>query len=628
LKSEPVLACPPSAAYRFRKLARRNKAAFATASALILAALLAVVGLAASNRLITREKEEKEAALTRALQEKERADQNLARARDAVKQYLLKTNDNPLLQTGDFQGLRKELLETAVAFYEEFVRQDQQNPDLELERGRAYDDLGFLRQGIGDEERALSDFEQAKGVFRRLAATYPDRPVYRLRLAEGYNSRGAVLKDHSRSDPAEQEFRQALGLVDQLLLENPSATEYVETQARIQSNLGTLLKEFGRVPEAESLLRQAVASREKLLEQKPASLPLRGQLATSWLNLGTVLHAQRKAVEAERAFEKILEILDPDAVKQATHGAPESPKYQHQRANAWNNLGMMRNAAGLHAKAEEAFRQALAIKEKLADTFPSVPQYRPSAGLSTTCSVLGSANRMDEAQTGCTKCHQLYERLVADSPAVPQYIVSLAGAYSNMGRLIGDQGQLEKSLPWLAKSVEILDGALRRNPRVAQVRDTLCVASWTRAMTLSGLSRYSEAMVDWDRAIEMDGGRYQQQLRLRRASNLLNLKDDIRATADAAAVAESPTATAEDLYNAACIYSLSAQLATDDASRAESYAGHAVKLLRQAAAKGFKDAEHVKTDSDLDGLRSRGDFQQFSKELDARSSQEKSPGQE
>src|SRR5262249_41854519 len=54
LKDEPVLACPPSAWYRFRKFARRNKAALLTASAVALAVLLAVAGLAVSYAQITR----------------------------------------------------------------------------------------------------------------------------------------------------------------------------------------------------------------------------------------------------------------------------------------------------------------------------------------------------------------------------------------------------------------------------------------------------------------------------------------------------------------------------------------------------------------------------------------------
>jgi WD40 repeat protein/serine/threonine protein kinase len=52
LHDEPVQACPPSAVYRFRKFARRNKAALMAASVVAVAVLLAVAGLAASTAFV------------------------------------------------------------------------------------------------------------------------------------------------------------------------------------------------------------------------------------------------------------------------------------------------------------------------------------------------------------------------------------------------------------------------------------------------------------------------------------------------------------------------------------------------------------------------------------------------
>src|SRR5262249_28193648 len=52
LHDEPVQACPPSAMYRFRKFAHRNKVALITASAITIVILLAVTGLAVSTSLI------------------------------------------------------------------------------------------------------------------------------------------------------------------------------------------------------------------------------------------------------------------------------------------------------------------------------------------------------------------------------------------------------------------------------------------------------------------------------------------------------------------------------------------------------------------------------------------------
>ncbi|MGE5194014.1 MAG: protein kinase domain-containing protein, partial [Deltaproteobacteria bacterium] len=76
LSDEPVEACPPSTAYRFRKFARRNKAALAMATVVLSALLLATIGLAVSNVLVRAERNEKIEALgakEKALGEKQMA---------------------------------------------------------------------------------------------------------------------------------------------------------------------------------------------------------------------------------------------------------------------------------------------------------------------------------------------------------------------------------------------------------------------------------------------------------------------------------------------------------------------------------------------------------------------------
>src|SRR5438132_13507688 len=72
LADEPVQACPPSAGYRFRKFAQRNKGVLATASALAAAILIAVISLigavtvlAQSNAQSKKDQQETENALGR-----------------------------------------------------------------------------------------------------------------------------------------------------------------------------------------------------------------------------------------------------------------------------------------------------------------------------------------------------------------------------------------------------------------------------------------------------------------------------------------------------------------------------------------------------------------------------------
>ncbi|MGD9853849.1 MAG: WD40 repeat domain-containing serine/threonine protein kinase [Planctomycetaceae bacterium] len=81
LNDEPVQACPPSASYRFRKFARRHKAALAAASAIGLAVLVAVAASVRSTLVIAREQQVTVHALEERTLAKEDLEKTLQRER-------------------------------------------------------------------------------------------------------------------------------------------------------------------------------------------------------------------------------------------------------------------------------------------------------------------------------------------------------------------------------------------------------------------------------------------------------------------------------------------------------------------------------------------------------------------
>jgi hypothetical protein len=78
-----------------------------------------------------------------------------------------------------------------------------------------------------------------------------------------------------------------------------------------------------------------------------------------------------------------------------------------------------------------------------------------------------------------------------------------------------------------------------------------------------------------------------------------------------------------DAYNAACFLSLCVPIvarhdkldATQRKEAALFYGDAAMKLLRDAVSKGYKDVAHLKRDTDLDPLRQREDFRNLVAEL-------------
>jgi serine/threonine protein kinase/Tfp pilus assembly protein PilF len=86
LADEPVAACPPSAIYRLRKFARRNKAAFAIGTTIAAALVVAIVALVVSNVLVRSESRQKEIALEEKDRALEQKDEALIEKDEALKQ--------------------------------------------------------------------------------------------------------------------------------------------------------------------------------------------------------------------------------------------------------------------------------------------------------------------------------------------------------------------------------------------------------------------------------------------------------------------------------------------------------------------------------------------------------------
>src|SRR5205823_3556895 len=79
-----------------------------------------------------------------------------------------------------------------------------------------------------------------------------------------------------------------------------------------------------------------------------------------------------------------------------------------------------------------------------------------------------------------------------------------------------------------------------------------------------------------------------------------------------------------EAYDAACILARCVPLAQGDSrltpsqqqERAQDYANRAVAMLRQGVQNGYKDVVHMRTDTDLDPLRSHAEFQKLLSEAE------------
>ncbi len=304
LGDEPVSACPPSAGYRLRKLARRNKVALVTAS-IVAVALIAGTAVSvwqamradAARRYADERLQEESKAKAEADAHSQRAAENYGRARAAVKQMLTRVATNEVGAIPEMKETRRNLLEDAARFYTELLRLSPADADAHAERGEVYETLGRYDDAIANYLKAIDLRPGDPALHRRAAVAYGQRQdmqnrdhfaelaharrVVELRpdeadgwylvatayarLGRGAEARAAIRELEARDTPTNNDWRLAT-LYGVFLLNDPAAAlpharrivERFPKKPEARARLGATLRALGRHPEALAEYDEAI----------------------------------------------------------------------------------------------------------------------------------------------------------------------------------------------------------------------------------------------------------------------------------------------------------------------------------------------------------------------------------
>jgi serine/threonine protein kinase/tetratricopeptide (TPR) repeat protein len=218
LDDEQVQACPPSATYRLRKFARRNKAALITGS---LMATALVIGTAVSlrqaieadsaRRLADQRWENEKRARKDAEEQSERAQASFDKAVKAVQQMLAEVGDVKVAAIPQMKAMRQRLLEDAVDFYTDLIALNPRDPQVYIRRADVNRLLDKLDQVLSDYLKAIEldpENAEAHAQLGDLLAFSPFLAVGSAREQAVYHARKAVALQ-----PNEPRLHAALGWV-------------------------------------------------------------------------------------------------------------------------------------------------------------------------------------------------------------------------------------------------------------------------------------------------------------------------------------------------------------------------------------------------------------------------------
>jgi serine/threonine protein kinase/regulator of sirC expression with transglutaminase-like and TPR domain len=367
LADEPVLAGPPSAWYRFRKMARRNKAAMTMVAMFTLALVIAVAALSVSTVLTSR-------AYTAEREAHRQSEANLELTRKAIDEFFTKVSQSKLLDVPGLQPLRKDLLESAVRFQLSLAAERPHDPTVRADLAAAQFRLAILFHELNRNDDATTSIRSGLDLLEQLRAEHPhDRALYHRvagfwRAHRPMTSQTAVPRDTSG---AKQLLTRLVTLWEELAAEDPEALGFRSDLAAMYGLRSAFLTSVvgWRAGEADS--RRSIAHWQELIQDKTDEPEYQSALAFQYSALAYLLGPNASAEETNDLREKALEIRERVASRYA-----DVPQYQLHLIESLSGKVTRLLAQAKKAEAELLNGRIVADLEKLAAKYPHAPTYR------------------------------------------------------------------------------------------------------------------------------------------------------------------------------------------------------------------------------------------------------------
>src|SRR5262245_31041144 len=551
LGDEPVLACSPSAAYRFRKFARRNKPGLALA-ALVLFFLVLLgggVGWSVRDRAARHAKVAGQVESNLAEVDRLEGEQKWPEALSAVRRA------EAAAASGEADAATTERVRQRLKDLEFIDRLEQiraQRAMLVVDGN--FDDAGANREyarafrdhGVDVDELAVEtsiDRLKARPALAiPLAAALDEWSMARSQVFEGDPAKWRRLVSVARGidpDPLRDRLRSAReqpGSVARDALRRMA--ESIDVRAHPPTTLFSLAWTLQRVNHSESALRLLRDAQyaypgdfwlnlslgsialvkqkdyERAVRYCTAAVSIRPHSAAAHYNLGTALHEQKKLDEAIACYRKAIDLdvnfayahnnlglalyhqnkLD-EAVRHYRKAIDLDPKF----AKPHHNLGIALMDQGKPDAAIAAYRKAIDLGANLA------------AAHNNLGNALSRKNKLDEAGRHLRKAIQIdpnyavahnnlgtvlrKQKRLDDAIAAYCKAIDLdpkfAAAHNNLGTALREQGRLDKAIAAYRKAIEL-------DPKFAGAYSNL------GALLCDELKDYDKAIDCFQKAIEID----------------------------------------------------------------------------------------------------------------------------
>ncbi|MFT3878837.1 MAG: protein kinase [Gemmatales bacterium] len=551
LAHEPVLAGPPSAWYRFKKLIRRHRlaaaAVFFIASSLVVGTVVAWYGL------------------IQAQNAQRQSEERFNIANEAVTQFLNTITDDPDLIRADLTPLRQRLLDLAIPLYRRLIEEKPQNLQQRIEHAKACKRLGWIQFDTGKHDASEKSLSQSVQEWEALLLNQPDSATIRFELAQTLNLLGNVHGKQSQTAQSQIDYERSVAELSQLTRMFPEKAEYLYHQAVARENLAERYHRFGKSERAREVYEQAHSDYQQLIAHHPDSSYYRYGYAKLLLSEAQFMEELKDLTKARDLINQSRQIADRLVQLSWT---------KDSRRNLWETLVAQSRILKYSNEKNEALKiaqQAVTLGNDYVRDYPSIIKARQLLG--TTYSWLGvcheNLGNMPEAFAACQQACQVQEKLVADHPTIAEYRCDLGGTYSNAG--LAQSGNNEQSFQWYAKAQAMLEESIRLSPTSPRARRFLHNVHVNRSRLYLIENRLKEAIEDAERAVQLATPAQVRQRQFWLTSLQAQTTDHAQAMSELQRLMPQKDSQPSEALYAAIICSLAAEQAKDHPSELAQY---------------------------------------------------------
>ncbi|HEY0461445.1 MAG TPA: serine/threonine-protein kinase [Pyrinomonadaceae bacterium] len=437
LEGLPVSARRDSSFYRASKFVRRNAAAVSVSGLLILSLIGGLAATVWQWRIAQRERAVAEERFN-TLQKSSRS--------------MITEINGALMDLPSTLPARRLLLERAMEQLDALAAGAENNPQVQVDLGDAYQNINYLPDKTLDERVAL--LHKSMSFYEKVVASDARSIPARKGLAMDNVNLADIARMQGDIPTAAEHNRQAVDLLEAVIRDEPESVENQTDLWNVYYNAALTFNLQGRAAESLEICRRMTPLADKLKAENPVDLSgneFRRPYLSRALAGGNLIYLGRY----DEALPEIDFAIEANRQQRAAH-----PDSLYARLDEAVFKGRLANALEKKGAGEEALkvmRESLALNEKLAAENAKDNYYLGTAARSRTVfgQLLARTGKFAEAVSYFQNAIRMEEEILAKDAAQRQSKFDLAAALGGLGNAFFQTGKRDEGLAKQRQSLAI-----------------------------------------------------------------------------------------------------------------------------------------------------------------------------